>query len=140
MPIWQFTQRLYGAEDGFVEQCVAERLVALAGEAGVASNAAVCAIMVGLSGHSLVQPGGGLFRQGSVASKALPVGPDSPMRWQSASLPRRAPWRVAPTLGAVLLVAATGESRGSVRPGTIRPGHPAWLTSVHERAGASTVR
>ena len=40
---------------------MAERLVALAGEAGVASNAAVYAIMVGLSGHSLVQRAGAFF-------------------------------------------------------------------------------
>ena len=55
-------------------------------------------------------------------------------------LPRRTPWRVAQTLGAVLFVAAIGESRGSVRPRTIRSGYPAWLTSVQKGAGPSTVR
>jgi len=40
-------------------------------------------------------------------------------------LPRRTPWRVAQAPGAVLLVAATGESQGSVPPH-----HPARLSGL----------
>ena len=97
---------------------------------GVASNAAVYAIMVGLSGHSLVQPRGP-FSTGSVASKA-------PL------LDRTRPCGGSPLL---CLVALLGESHqrsaqcfSSLRPGSREvaciphhpAGHPAWLTSVHE--------